>query len=49
MSMFFRQIVRCGCGKPAKYEVYADAQPHCKECHDEATSGKTPVLVRKVG
>jgi len=49
MSIFFRPIVRCSCGEKAKYYVYADSQPHCRECHDEATSGKTPVLVRKVG
>ena len=45
----FRQIIRCDCGREAKYFVYVDAQPHCQMCHDEATSGKTPVLVRKVG
>ena len=49
MSMFFRQIIRCDCGRIAKDFVDEDAQPHCKECPDEATSGKTPVRVRRVG
>ena len=39
---------RCGCGRIAKYEVYEDFQPHCQMCHDEATSGKTKVLVRRL-
>lgn len=39
---------RCGCGKPAVYEVYEDRQPHCTSCFDEAADTKSGVLVRRL-
>jgi hypothetical protein len=41
-------FTRCGCGRPAAYEVYEDLQPHCEMCHAEAISTDKPVLVRRL-
>lgn len=41
-------FARCGCGRPASYEVYEHQEPHCELCYDEAISTDTPVLVRRL-
>lgn len=41
-------LTRCGCGRPAMYEVYEDKQPHCDLCHDDAISTDQQVLVRRL-
>lgn len=37
---------RCGCGKPAKYEVYDTHQKHCHDCLMEAIETSVYVQVR---
>ena len=39
-------FTRCGCGRPAAYEVYEDKQPHCEGCYKDAISTDQQVLVR---
>lgn len=39
----------CGCGKPAEFEVYETAQPHCRSCAYEAIESKSFVVVRQIG
>jgi len=39
-------INRCGCGKPAKYEVYNTRQKHCQDCMLEAVETSVYVEVR---
>lgn len=41
-------IIKCGCGKPATYEVYEDGQPHCDSCFYEAMDDKTFIQVRRL-
>ncbi|WP_339245805.1 hypothetical protein NST58_01520 [Paenibacillus sp. FSL R10-2796] len=43
-----RYTPKCGCGSEAEYEVYVDAQPHCRNCLDDALGSSVPVLVRKL-
>jgi hypothetical protein len=38
---------RCGCGKPALYEVYEHHEPHCRGCMLEAVDCSTFVQVRR--
>lgn len=39
---------RCGCGKPAEYQVYEDKQPHCESCMKEAVDCPVSVLVEEL-
>lgn len=39
-------LIRCGCGREAKYLVYEHEEPHCKECMLDAVECKNQVLVR---
>lgn len=39
---------KCGCGKPAKYLVYDERQPHCLECMMDAIDCDAQVLVHKI-
>jgi hypothetical protein len=39
---------KCGCGRPAEYEVYDDHQPHCQSCMLEAVDCQIPVMVRRL-
>ncbi|WP_054954988.1 hypothetical protein [Paenibacillus dakarensis] len=39
---------RCGCGKPAIYEVYEDHQPHCRSCMLEAVDCNIFTPVRRL-
>ncbi len=41
-------MITCGCGAEAKYLVYEDNQPHCKECMLDAVECKNQVLVRVI-
>lgn len=41
--------LRCGCGKPAEFEVYENQQPHCRNCAYEAIDSMTFVVVRRIG
>ena len=39
---------RCGCGKPALYEVYEHHEPHCRGCMLDAVDCNTFVQVRRL-
>lgn len=38
-------MVKCGCGREAKYELYETKQPHCLICLDEALEIDGQILV----
>lgn len=38
----------CGCGKPAKYLVYDQKQPHCLDCMMDAIDCDAEVTVHKI-
>lgn len=40
---------RCGCGKPADYEVYEHHEPHCRNCMLDAVDCSTFIVVRRIG
>jgi len=40
---------RCGCGRPAEYEVHSDSQPHCRSCMLEAVDCSVFTPVRRIG
>lgn len=40
---------RCGCGRPAEYEVYEHHEPHCKSHMLEAVDCSTFIVVRRIG
>lgn len=41
-------FARCGCGKPALYEVYEHQEPHCQTCFDDALDNKCLILARRI-
>lgn len=41
-------MVKCGCGREAKYELYAHNEPHCLACMLEAIDCSVYVHVRRL-
>lgn len=41
-------MVKCGCGREAKYIVYEIKQPHCQMCLEEALETNGQILVGRM-